>query len=88
MEGLGYDEAAQLLKQTVELRTHVQGAEHPDTLRSMEQLLRSYRMRSQHERMAQLEEQTAERRKIELGTGHPATLESMRNLAILLAKSA
>lgn len=47
MEGLGYDKAAQLLKQTVELRTHVQGAEHPDTLRSMEQLLRSYRMRGE-----------------------------------------
>lgn len=58
------------------------GAEHLDTLESMQNLATSYRSQGRYEQAALLGEQPVEVRKRGLGAEHPATVESMYNLAL------
>ena len=74
-----------LYKQTLELRKRVLGDEHPDTLRSMNNLARFYSKLGQHQEAMQLDKQTVEAQQRILGPAHPSTLSSARKLARISA---
>jgi hypothetical protein len=57
------------------------GADHPDTLASMNDLALGYHDAGNLEKALPLYEETLERRKAKLGADDPGTLESMNNLA-------
>ncbi|MBL8820641.1 MAG: tetratricopeptide repeat-containing protein, partial [Planctomyces sp.] len=57
------------------------GIEHPDTLRSMNELARAYQAAGKTDLALPLFEETLRLRKEVLGAGHPNTLTSMNNLA-------
>jgi tetratricopeptide (TPR) repeat protein len=59
----------------------VLGAEHPDTLTSMNNLALTYRNQGRWKEAEELNVQVMEMRKRVLGTEHPDTLTSMNNLA-------
>ena len=54
------EEAAQLHKETLEIRKRALGPEHPDTLQSMNGLASSYRSLGRTKQAAQLHEETLE----------------------------
>ena len=58
------------------------GADHPDTLKSMNNLAISYEYLGRHADALKLREETLALRKAKLGADHPDTLKSMNNLAI------
>jgi tetratricopeptide (TPR) repeat protein len=58
------------------------GADHPDTLQSMNNLAMSYSKNGQRDKALPLLEQTLQLRKARLGDDHPDTLQSMNNLAL------
>ena len=66
---------------TFDIRTKVLGSEHPDTLRSMNNLASSFQSLGQIKEAAQLHEETLAIRKRVLGPEHPDTLWSMNGLA-------
>jgi tetratricopeptide (TPR) repeat protein/tRNA A-37 threonylcarbamoyl transferase component Bud32 len=57
------------------------GADHPDTLRSMNNLALSYYALGRHAEALKLHEEALALRKAKLGPDHPNTLGSMNNLA-------
>jgi tetratricopeptide (TPR) repeat protein/tRNA A-37 threonylcarbamoyl transferase component Bud32 len=61
------------------------GADHPDRLRSMNNLAASYADLGRHAEALKLFEETLALRKVKLGADHPDTLSSMNNLAITYA---
>jgi tetratricopeptide (TPR) repeat protein len=81
--GLGYpDRAIGLFTKARAIFAAELGAEHPDTLGSMNNLARSYWGAGQHDRALILREETLAIRKAKLGPDHPDTLKSMIGLAI------
>jgi tetratricopeptide (TPR) repeat protein len=72
---------AQFLR-TRELRTAKLGPDHPDTLRSMNNLAVSYAALGRHADALKLREETLALRKAKLGPDHPDTLQSMFNLGL------
>ena len=76
-----YNEAEVSIKQVMETRKRVLGAEHPDTLTSMANLASTYRNQGRWKEAEELEVQVMETRKRVLGAEHPSTLTSMNNLA-------
>jgi serine/threonine protein kinase/tetratricopeptide (TPR) repeat protein len=58
------------------------GADHPDTLRSMNNLANTYTILGRHAEALKLREETLSLRKAKLGPDHPDTLRSMDNLAV------
>lgn len=71
-----------LREQVIKMPKRVLGAEHIDTLLSMDNLARSDYSQGQYEQAAQLTEQTVEVRKRVLGAEHESALRSMHNLAL------
>src|SRR5262245_64885038 len=80
--GLGYPEKAIDLftKARATFTAHL-GADHPDTIWSMDELATGYFFAGKLDRALPLWEQTLALRRSKLGPGHSATLESMNNLA-------
>ncbi len=77
-----YPEAATQLEAAVDLRRRVLGREHPETLRSMNDLTLVYMDEgSKFPQAEELDKQTLEIRRRVLGPEHPDTLTSMSNLA-------
>jgi tetratricopeptide (TPR) repeat protein len=70
------------LEQTLESRKARLGPEHPDTLRSMNNLASAYMDARRLDKALPLLEQTLELHKARLGPEHPDTLCSMNNLAL------
>jgi serine/threonine protein kinase/tetratricopeptide (TPR) repeat protein len=64
-----------------ELYTRHRGPDHPDTLKSMNNLANSYYDLARHADALKLHEETLALRKAKLGPDHPYTLMSMNNLA-------
>ena len=64
-----------------EIQTNVFGAEHPDTLTSMDNLAGTYLSLGRMKEAAELYEKVLEKRRRILGAEHPDTLTSMSNLA-------
>lgn len=60
------------------------GADHPDTLSSMENLAICYSKAGQQRAALELSEEVVQRMKNKLGANHPDTLSSMDKLSNLL----
>jgi tetratricopeptide (TPR) repeat protein len=71
----------QLEVQVLEMSKKLLGAEHPDTLRSMGNLARTYADQGKLNEAEQLENQVLDMSKKLLGAEHPDTLRSQANLA-------
>ena len=81
--GLGYAQKAILL--LIKARTTFTaqlGADHPDTLTSMNELAWGYQAAGKLDLALPLYEETLKRRQAKLGPDHPGTLQSMNNLAL------
>jgi eukaryotic-like serine/threonine-protein kinase len=70
------------------LRQAVLGADHPDTLVSMNRLSMAYREAKQPAEALSLAEETLQRRQATLGPYHPETLRSMHDLAQIYGDAA
>jgi tetratricopeptide (TPR) repeat protein len=79
-----YEQAHQLVEDTLARRRRVLGADHPDTLESARNLADNLGALGNYEQARQLGEDTLARCRRVLGTDHPNTLESAGNLAIYL----
>jgi hypothetical protein len=71
----------------LQVSTRVLGDEHPDTLRSMNNLAVTLTEQGDHARARVLQERVLDVRTRVLGEAHPATLKSMNNLAVLLLEA-
>ena len=76
-----WGEAEKLLVRLLELRQTVLGAEHPDTLTSMNNLASTYMNQGKHKEAEELQVRVLELKQTVLGTEHPDTLTTMNNLA-------
>jgi len=83
--GLGlYPRAQLLLQQAVEIRQRVLGPEHPDTLKSMNNLAIVLWHEGHYADAEKLHRETLDIRRRVLGPEHPDTLNSMNILAVVL----
>jgi len=83
-EDLGlYPEAAKQHEAALDLRRRVLGPEHPDTLRSMNNLALVYADEGKYAQAETLHSQALEIERRVLGPEHPNTLMSMHNLALV-----
>ena len=73
-------DSERLLVRSLEKRRRILGAEHPDTLMSMNNLASTYWAQGKTAEAAALQEEVLEKRKRILGAEHPHTLTSMNNL--------
>ena len=64
----------------MEKSKEVLGEGHPDTLRSMGNLARTYSQQGQWDKAEKLQVEVMEKNKEVLREGHPSTLTSMSNL--------
>jgi tetratricopeptide (TPR) repeat protein len=81
--GLGESpRAAEVLQKAMDTRTARLGPDHPDTLRTMNDLALAYRLSGQFPKALPLLEEAVERMKARLGPDHPDTLRTMNNLAL------
>ena len=69
-------------KIAVDIQTNIFGAEHPDTLTSMDNLALTYWRLGRIEEAVDLQEEVLEKRRQILGVEHADTLTSMNNLSI------
>ena len=76
-----YNDSAKLLKEVVEIRAAVRGADDPSTLTSMNNLAVTYRQQGKLTEAAKMHEEVLAKRQVILGDDHPDTLTSMHNLA-------
>lgn len=80
-----YPEAESQIQRALDLQQRALGAEHRETLETMDELAEVYGEHGQRAQAVQLFRQIMETRRHVLGMEHPDTLESMVNLAQLLA---
>jgi tetratricopeptide (TPR) repeat protein len=76
-----YNSAESLRRRECELRRTYTGAEHPSTLKSMNNLALALWAQGEMEGARNIQEQVLEITRRVLGTEHPSTLKSMNNLA-------
>ncbi|GKT48975.1 nephrocystin-3 [Colletotrichum spaethianum] len=79
-----YDEAEQLNRKALKGREKVLGKEHPDTLRSVNNLASVLYDQGKYDEAEQLHRQALEGSEKVLGKEHPETLRSVNNLALVL----
>jgi tetratricopeptide (TPR) repeat protein len=80
-----YKSAEMLLRREQDIRTRLLGAEHPNTLTTMNNLAETLRAQGDFEGARKLHEQVLEIRRRILGAEHPNTLTTMNNLAATLS---
>ena len=85
-ENGGWEHAEQLGVQVMDMRKKLLGAEHPDTLTSMENLARTYADMGDLNQAEQLEVHVLNMKKKLLGEEHPDILESVANLATIYSR--
>jgi hypothetical protein len=73
--------AGPLYERALTDRRRMLGEDHPDTLRSVNNLARNLRALHEYERARQLDEDTVTRKRRVFGEDHPHTLRSVNNLA-------
>jgi tetratricopeptide (TPR) repeat protein len=78
-----FDQAEGVLQKARATREQTLGADHPDTLTSLNNLAELYRERGKYEEAEPLYQQALEARRRTLGADHLGTLESMNDLALL-----
>ena len=76
-----WDDAEKLMVEVTGVRRRVLGAEHPDTLKSMNNLALTYQNQGRLKEAENLQVDVMDVRRRVLGTEHPDTLTSMNNLA-------
>ena len=76
-----YGKAEKLHSEALEIQRRVLGKEHPDTLRSRNNLAVAIKFQGRHEEAERLHREVLEIRRRVLGSEHPDTLDSMQNLA-------
>jgi hypothetical protein len=76
-----WNEAEAAIAEILEIEKRDLGADHPDTLTSMNNLASTYWSQGRWDAAEELELQVMESRKTKLGADHPSTLTSMNNLA-------
>ncbi|MGB9073940.1 MAG: serine/threonine-protein kinase [Terriglobales bacterium] len=76
-----YGRAQALLTQAVDIRRHLLGASHPQTLSSMDDLGWTLNREGHYPEAEKLQRETLDLRRRVLGPEHPDTLRSMTNLA-------
>ncbi|RGP69012.1 kinesin light chain 3 [Fusarium sporotrichioides] len=82
MRGIGeYSRAEKLEVEVMETRKAKLGADHPDTLTSMNNLALTYSYQGRWEEAETIQVEVLETHKAKLGVDHPSTLTSMANLA-------
>ena len=74
--------AHDLHKEILERRRRILGEDHPDTLRSADNLATDLRMLGEVQAAHDLHKEILERRRRILGEDHPDTLRSASNLAV------
>ena len=74
------DQALPLLEETLRLMTAKLGADHPDTLESMNNLAQCYEAVGKMDKALPLLEETLRLTTAKQGADHPNTLTSMNNL--------
>ncbi|KAI8632211.1 kinesin light chain [Xylariaceae sp. FL1651] len=79
-----YDNAKLLYRQTLQIKEGVLGREHPDTLKSMNNLALVLQDQGKYEEAETIHRQTLQIKEGVLGREHPDTLQSMNNLALVL----
>ena len=82
-----HQEAESLDSRTFEARERILGAEHPDTLSSMNNLAVSLESTGRHQEAEDLYRKALQAQERSLGVEHPDTLLSNWNLAILLLRT-
>jgi tetratricopeptide (TPR) repeat protein len=80
-----YPSAQSLQQQSMEIRQRVLGPEHPDTLKSMNNLAATLSEEGHPAEAEKLDRETLDIRRRVLGPEHPDTLTSMNNLAAILS---
>jgi serine/threonine protein kinase len=81
--GLGLSaESVDVFDQVLQARRQASGADHPDTIKAMDELASACWSAGQYERGVALCEQVLDSRLARLGEKHPDTVESMNNLAV------
>lgn len=78
-----YRDSAHHLQRAYELRRNLLGAEHPDTLETMNDLARVYRRLQRFDEAEQLFRETIETARRVVGPENKLTLQPMNNLAVL-----
>jgi len=71
-------EAVQMHEGVLQRRGHVLGEEHPDTLRSLNNLALTYARLGRPDEASQMHEQVLEKRRQILREDHPDTLSSVK----------
>eukprot|EP00798_Chlamydomonas_sp_ICE-L_P020038 gene20038-26753_t len=79
-----YTEAEPMYQQALEGRKHVLGADHPDTIRSVELLAGCISDQGRYQEAEPVYRQALEGKKRVLGADHPATLGCVCNLAVCI----
>ena len=80
-----YAEAEQMIRQALQLKEQVLGAEHPSTLSSITNLAAALSGQGRYTEAEQLQRQALPLMEQVLGAEHPLTLKSMANLAATLS---
>ncbi len=81
--GLGLaSEAAEMFERALSLRQQMLGADHLETVATIDSLASAWWMAGQYDRAIRLSEQVLEVRRSKLGTDHPLTLTAMNDLAV------
>src|ERR1051326_3505344 len=80
-----FAEAQPQLERTVELRRRALGAEHPDTLASLDELGQLYNVQAKYSLAESVLQQVLTARRRIVGTSHEATLETMSNLVLVFS---
>jgi hypothetical protein len=78
-----YDQAEQQMDRALAWRRRHLGADHPDTLQSLDSLAVLYRSRGWYDQAEPLCKEALAGRRRQLGADHPDTLRSLNNLAAL-----
>jgi serine/threonine protein kinase len=78
-----YAQAQPLLEKALETRRRVLGAEHPDTLRAMDQMAKNLEREGHYAEAGKLEHETLDIRRRALGPNHPDTIASMHGVAVI-----
>jgi tetratricopeptide (TPR) repeat protein len=79
-----YTNGENMEAKALQSREEVLGAEHPDTLRSMDNLADTYSKQGRYDEAEKVQVEVMEKSKEVLGEWHPSTLRSMNNLAFTL----
>jgi len=75
-----WKEAGELFLQVTKIRNRVFGEDHPDTVRSMNDLVRAYSIQMRWKEAQELQIKVTDRIRMRLGEDHPSTVVAIADL--------